>query len=452
MEKFVRIFKIIFLLLYSVSLGQTISVFVDEKPIFDQQIDSIEQVLSDDLIRRGYFGGKMILSENNRDRLSYQFVNDSKVIDELSFSPSIPINADILEKMFSPLYRINQVNSIGSFERRLHSGYSFIPDDSMITFGRVDDTKLGAFIDFVPEFNSHFSGIIGAINNDNGNWSYSGEVEMRLENSWRTASATDMIWKRYNEESQYIRFAHEEPYPLGLPFGVKIEYDQDFRDGDYVLNKTTGAFSVINKSGKWYFGGSKEVLAPTVKGDSAGIESFHSESFSMTFISDSRNDRWLPTGGYFLEVNTEIGEMNKIGSTFKFNMIIEELLSLTNHFSVQLKLNNSGVWNSDKIESVHEGQLIRYGGYNSIRGYEEDILKSDLVSVLNGNILFIPNNSIQLYPFVDLAYNYGSVEYSRGFGIRQRTNTSVLEISFGWPGDVAFSAGKVHVKFTSLLD
>lgn len=453
MERFVRIFNIIILSQLSFLLGQNVSLIVDEKPFLNQHVDSVKHVLSNHLINRGYFGGKLILVENDQEKLTYHFINESKAIDELSFSRSISIHDNILERIFSPLYKMDHTKSEKQFVRKIRSSYPFIPENVKINFGRVEHDHLGALIDFTPDFNSHFSGIIGAIQNNEKKWDYSGEIDIRLENIWQTASTTEITWKRQNEDSQYTRFMHEEPYPFGLPFGVKFEFSQDFRDGNYVLNKTYGAFSVINKSGKWYLGGIKEKLAPTTKGDSLGIKSFRSESFSITFTGDNRNDRWLPTKGSFLDVSTEIGEINRKGLTFRFNMLFEKLVSLSNYISVQMKFQNSAVRNSGEIENVYVGQMIRYGGHNSLRGYQEDIFRDDFVSIYNVNILFIPNNNMQLYPFADMAFNDEfTLKYSRGFGFRQRTRNSVIEISFGWPRDEAFSAGKVHVKFTSLLD
>ncbi|MFQ6678045.1 MAG: BamA/TamA family outer membrane protein [Fidelibacterota bacterium] len=441
------------ILFSSISYGQTVSLVVDGIPFPNEPIDSVEHVLTEQLIHRGFFGGNMVLVENDHHRLIYDFSYDSKMIDSILFDSSIPINDDILEKIFSPLYRIDQSNSIQPFGQQLQAGFSFIPKDLNIMIGRTEIDQLGAFVDFTPDFNSHFSGIIGAVQNDNKKWTYSGEIEMRLENTWRTASATDIIWKRQNEKSQYTRVMHEEPYPFRLPFGVKIEYIQDFRDGNYVLNKMYGAFSVVNIAGKWYLGGNAETLSPTQKGKSIGINSFRSESFTIALTSDNRNNRWLPTQGTYLDVSTEVGKIYKKGSTFRFEMLFEKLVSLSNHLSIQMKIRNNAVHNSGGIENVHDGQMFKYGGHNSLRGYQEDIFKDDLVSIFNGNILFIPNHNIQLYPFVDLAFNYQSpFKYSRGFGFRQRTNNSILEISFGWPRDEAFAAGKVHVKFISLLD
>jgi len=452
MEKFVRIFSLLILFQFSTSFGQTLSLKIDENTLVNQHADSLNYVLSEELSKRGYFGGKLELINNDPEKLTYTFLNETKVIDDLLFHPSISINDNILENIFSPMYKMDQTKTEKQYVRKIRSSYPFIPENVKIQYGLVEDKNLGALIDFTPDFNSHFSGIIGANQNNEKKWDFSGEIDIRLENTWETASATEINWKRYSEKSQYTRVMHEEPYPFGWPFGAKFEFSQNFRDGNYVLNKSYGAFSVINKIGKWYLGGTKEELNPTEKGDSLGINSFHSESFRITFSGDYRNDRWLPTNGSLLDVSAEVGEINNKGITSRFNMLFEKLFSLSSQFSVQIKFRNTGVWNSHEIEEVHEGQKIFYGGHSSIRGYQEDIFRDDFVSISNLNILFIPNNNMQLYPFIDMAFNdEHNFKYSSGIGLRQLTKNSLIEISFGWPKDEAFSAGKVHVKFTSLL-
>jgi len=87
---------------------------------------------------------------------------------------------------------------------------------------------------------------------------------------------------------------------------------------------------------------------------------------------------------------------------------------------------------------------------NTFRGYQEDIFTSDMINIISLDMLFTPTEQLQIFSFGDMSMP--TIPMSVGFGLRQLTANSVMEVSFGWPVDEAFSAGKVHVKFTSLLD
>jgi len=222
-----------------------------------------------------------------------------------------------------------------------------------------------------------------------------------------------------------------------LPFGAKVEFVQDLRNGEYVYTNSSGAFSLqLGRKGKWYFGGGKETITPTDHGDSLGIQHFKAQTFNIEYYGDGRNDRWLPSKGYFWDAKTQIGQVKETNK--KDNIIIrlqlhlEQFLVLSRNMSLRFKLWSGIVW--DEGQEIHVGQKIRYGGINTLRGYQEDIFAN-------------------LFAFGDKAYqDVYDIPLSLGFGLRQRTKNSVMEVSFGWPVDEAFSGGKVHVKFTSLLD
>ena len=456
MEKCVRISNYILIIAVSCTFSQDVVITVDgEKiPIYERfsiisQFDSI-------LVGNGEFGGKLVLVEHESSPsmlFNYEIHDERKTIDEILFQKEPDVSIPVLQQMFSNLTQAHSVESAQTIVNELHTGYPFIPSDIYLNYGLMDNEKLGVLVDFNPEFNSHFSGIAGAGRQADQAWAVTGEIDIHLENTWRTANMTDLVWKRNGEESQYILFKHEEPYIYGLPFGTKVEFVQDLRNREYVYTNSNGAFALqFGRGGKWYFGGGKESIKPTVYGDSLGIESLKTQTFNMEYFSDGRNDRWLPTKGLFLNMKTHVGMVQE--SKQKNNLItrlqfhIEEFISLSERAALRFKFWNGLVW--DKDNEIHMGQKIRYGGINTFRGYQEDIFASDIINIISLDVILSPNEQFQMFSFGDKAIQ--TIPMSLGFGFRQRTTNSVMEVSFGWPVDEAFSVGKVHVKFTSLLD
>jgi len=431
----VRIFKII-CAMTGLIYGQNMETF---------RLDSILQ-------QYGEFGGRLVFINESKD---FVLENDKKTVDEIFIKDGTIIRKQVIQKMFTPLKGAHSIPTAENILAAVRTSYPFIANRTQLHYGRLEDKKLGVLVDLESNFNSHFSGIAGVGKQDNESWGVAGELNIHLENAWQTATTTDLIWKKNEGASQYILFSHKDPYPFSLPFGTKVEFVQDLREDEYVHTITKGAFSVrLNNQGLWYFGGNREELSPTVVGDSMGISSFSSESISMEYIGDARNDRWLPTKGLFWHLQGEAGIATIIQKSlsYRFDLIFDKLFYLNEKFSLQTQFWNRAVWNEGNA-SVHEGQFIRYGGHNSLRGFQEDIFKSDFVSISNFNLLFVPSRMLHLYAFTDIAFDKKfDFKFSSGLGMRQKTKYSVMEISFGWPMEEAFSRGKVHVKFTSLLD
>ena len=82
-----RIFSLLILFQFSASFGQTLSLKIDENMLMNQHTDSLNYVLSEELSKRGYFGGKLEFVDNDPEKLTYTFLNETKVIDELLFNP-----------------------------------------------------------------------------------------------------------------------------------------------------------------------------------------------------------------------------------------------------------------------------------------------------------------------------------------------------------------------------
>lgn len=456
MEKCVRISKYIFFIAASWAFSQEAVITVDGQNIAINDVSSFSSKFTLILEEKGEFGGILALIEVDSLQgvmINYESHLERKTIDEILFQKEPDINVHVLQQMFSNLTKAHSYESAQTILNELRTGYPFIPSDLQLTYGLMENNRLGALVNFEPEFNSHFSGIAGADRQDDRGWNIAGEIDIHLENTWRTANMTDLVWKRNGEESQYILFGHEEPYLAGLPFGAKLEWIQDVRNREYVYTNSSGAFSVqLGRRGKWYFGGGKESIKPTVYGISMGIQPYKAQTFTIQYFSDGRNDRWLPTKGFFINMKTQVGwiddpnQEDNLVTRLQFH--IEKFLSLSERAALRFKFWNGLVWNKDN--EIHVGQKIRYGGINTFRGYQEDIFVSDIINIMSLDMLFTPTEHLQIFSFGDMSMP--TIPMSLGFGLRQRSANSVMEVSFGWPVDEAFSAGKVHVKFTSLLD
>jgi len=452
----VRISKYILIIAVSCAFCQDAVLTVDGEIVPNDGQTSIISQLDSILVGNGEFGG--ILTEINIDSsseklLNYEIQTYRKTIDEIYFQKEPEVNIHVLQQMFSNLTKANSYASAKTIVNELRTGYPFIPKDMHLVYGLMENNRLGVLVKFEPEFNSHFSGIAGAARQEDRGWKIAGEIDVHLENTWKTANMMDLIWKRNGEELQYILFRHEEPYISGLPFGVKLELIQDLRNREYIHTHSSGAFSLqLGRRGKWYFGGGKESIKPTVLGDSLWVESLEVRTFNVEYFSDGRNDRWLPTSGFFLNMKSQTGIEN--ASNQNDNLVarlqfhIEEFLSISERVALRFKFWNGLVL--DKDTDIHIGQKIRYGGMNTFRGYQEDMFVSDFINIMSLDALYTPTKHFQLFAFGD--FSIPIIPMSIGVGLRQRSANSVMEVSFGFPTDEAFSGGKVHVKFTSLLD
>ncbi|HIC39619.1 MAG TPA: hypothetical protein EYO79_09170, partial [Candidatus Marinimicrobia bacterium] len=211
-----RIFKLIIFIAASWAFSQGTAITVDGAMIPIYERSSIISQFDSILVVKGEFGGKLTLVDF--DSLpgllfNYETHDEQKTIDEILFQKESGVNAPVLQQMFSNLTKAHSYESAQIIVNELRTGYPFIPSNLHLNYGLMDNNRLGVLVDFMPEFNSHFSGIAGAGRQDDSAWDIAGEIDIHLENTWQTANMTDLVWKRYGEDR---RASRRDKHPLSL--------------------------------------------------------------------------------------------------------------------------------------------------------------------------------------------------------------------------------------------
>jgi translocation and assembly module TamA len=454
----VRIFKIILLLSIGVHLfGQSINIVIEDiDTLTVNSYDGVSFKL-DSLLRQSknieeYFK----LSRINSDSLITYNKNANNVpLDTLIFKNTDEIRISVLTQIFRPLFGTVPTAQTTMIFNKIVNSTPFINNKSDLSFGINSKQKVGAVIDLKTNFNNYFSGLMGASRSEEQKWYINGQMDIHLENQWRTASIVDLHWKRLDEESQILNLKYDEPHPLGLPIGVSIAYNQDLRDGNYVgTNSSVGVIKTVPSVGKLGFGGKNTKINSTAKGDSLGLANLTTQSMYINGTIDYRNDYWLPTKGIFISLNSDIGKrvVNDSNSvSISGQTVFEKYFPILGKNNIAIKMIGSGKWVSSG--TLHSGELIRYGGATSLRGYTEDSFKSNWVIIpsIEYNINLSSNQQLTLFSDTALQETYTPLPYGFGIGFTQVTKNSVLKLYYGLGREDSIKNGKIHLQFLTRL-
>ncbi|MCS5599510.1 MAG: hypothetical protein NZ707_07125, partial [Rhodospirillales bacterium] len=245
-------------------------------------------------------------------RITYKKIEETIAIDTIIISGNDEISRNTARRLLASIVRLaprfETMQQVGWIE----SSYKFFQNSIELVYGRTQDEHLAAVVMVTPAFESNFSGILGASRGIGGMWKTTGEIDIHLENIWQTASTSQLQWQRQNEQSQVLSFYHEEPAPLGIPFGLRIKFDQELRDGEYVYGAQEGTILTGGtRYGKWRFGGSSTNINPTETGASIGLSKHKSSAISVGLEKDSRNNRWTPFDGNYWDVTATLGNQTE---------------------------------------------------------------------------------------------------------------------------------------------
>ncbi len=384
----------------------------------------------------------------------YSVVKSRIQIDSLVFSERNYFTPGIQQRLFSRLVGTRPWSETQRTMRNIINTYSFLNQNTQYSLGRFGGDQLAAVVSAAPDFASHFSGIIGLSNDDRMGWQATGQLDLHLENAWKTAGTVDINWRRKDNLSQNINLAFEEPYLLALPIGISAAFRQNLDQGLYAQRETSAGIIVpMAVQGRWQIGMDQFKVIPTAKGDSTGILPRKGRLLYLNGAGDRRDDRWRPRSGIVWTLYLAFGENRTAGSTDRlgrYRVEIDAYGRLT-----QSWLFHPTLWLKGSVNRglEHVAEQVRYGGAAVLRGYQEDFFTSDWVLIPQLEMVYLAGNNLRLFSFLDIALQdaYDQVPIGYGIGLVQRTPGSLIEVSYGLARGDRLALGKLHFSVVTEL-
>lgn len=432
-------------------LAQSIQVTLEETRHQVTGTAAVTTLLDSLLVAGGNLGQRWVLKAvraGDPVRARYQIQTLPRSVDSLHFIRPGGVIKAVRRQVFQPLLHTQAgVETQRTFEA-LRLSYSFLTPRTSLAYGRYSQDRLAAVVDFQPEFESSLAGFLGVRQSERGAWLLNGELEFHLENAWETAGVVELGWKRQDERSQWVRFLVEEPHPLGLGLGIRGEYSQDLWAGLYLQQSFSGAL-ILRARGKWSLGVRTSTLRPTPEGQAVGIGALDDRTLTLGYTRDRRNDRWVPTAGGYATIHLESGLTEGYDGRqglFKFELLTGRYWSLLPLWSLHLRAWARGTL--VEAGGVHQGQQVRFGGVNTLRGYPEDLFQSDWVLIPTLEWAYSGGFQSRPFGFVELALQERIFPrpWALGLGLRQRRGNTVLEVLYGLGRGQRPGEGRLHLK------
>lgn len=404
------------------------------------QSQTIDSLLYNQLVEKGEWNS--IYKLNIYDE--YKIVENLTILDSIYFIHQDVVKESFLKLLFRPILGLSNRNQALNELSTIKSAYPFIDDGSSMSFAKYDEKQVAAVINFNPQFKSQIGGILGASKRKNGHWVTTGQLDLHLENPRRKGLILDLNWQQVDAYSRKFHFSINNPFLFDLPFGTLVQFDQDFIEDSYILESTSGLLLGLSTLGRWKFGGKteagKDILLNT---------SFNSESIIIGFKADRRNNRWLPYKGLFWDVDFIFGRFQDDANK---RIILETKFRIDQYRNI----GKSVILFSSRSENIYlEGKelgvvkKVKFGGINSVRGYNENQFIGDWMFVQTIEWLFGDLSLSQAFLFTDIPITKNFIYPGYGLGFRQYKGGLSLDISIGFSKQS--SGGKIHIKFSSDL-
>ena len=396
----------------------------------------------DALKERGRWGD-YYLKENGD---SFKLITKNIEVDSLVFLGDTTLRSSVLGSIFKPLKKSTASSVARSRFKELQDSHLFISSSSKLSFARYNYNNIAAVIDLKTDFKSHIGGIIGSNKDQSGNWKLNGELDLQLENLFKDGSSFGLFWQQPSSVYRLLNFEVEYPVFSKLPFGVSASYNQEFYENSYINQNLSSHLTSIGRYGKLKIGSKIETSK-----DIETSESSKTRSASIIVQRDRRNARWLPYSGGFWKIGSDIGTYkDQIGSTIEWNAnfklgAFKSLRSSLLNFNFVVSLNHL------EGRDIAPAKFTKFGGSNSIRGYNENQFSAEWMTLQSLEVIFGNYYRSQFFTFFDNVYAKDlEINPSSGFGLRVFDGKFYYDISLGFPL-TGIQEAKLHVKFNTRL-
>jgi len=322
---------------------------------------------------------------------------------------------------------------------------------------KEDSTSLYIYVE--KSKSNTFDGFLGFGTNDETNkLEFDGFLNLRLTNNLNYGETFSLLYK--SDEIDQVTFdaSIELPYlfntPLGIGANLRIfKKDSSFTTVDQkirlnyqinALHKVATGISYITSSNL-----RSENITTT-------LQDYNSNYYTVSYeyLKPQFYDILFPIkSNFYLETNFG----NRTSSNIKTKQSLITLKAF-NNFTLNRK--NSIYLNIDASNltsnNYFENELLRFGGINSIRGFEENSLFASLYGVLNTEYRYRVSNSIYIHSISDVGYfenktlNTKEKLFGLGFGFGILTNSGLLKLNYanGKNENQKFklSNSKIHVS------
>ena len=322
-----------------------------------------------------------------------------------------------------------------------------------------DSTLLYLYVE--KQKSNTFDGFLGfGTNTETDKIEFDGYLNLDLINNLNYGESFRLLYKSDESEQKTFDVKARLPYLFGSPIGAQLGLNIFKKDSSFV---TTSQFAKvdyqINPKNSVALGMNAQVSTNLLDNPILTINGFKSTFFTLDYIhtKQQRYDQLFPIN-FMFDISAGKGKRtidNEDQSQSKFELSTFKIFNLNLRNSIYGNL-SAAVLNSD---SFVENELFRFGGINSIRGFEENSLTANLFAVFNTEYRYKVTNSLYVNSIIDFAYyenqilDIKSKLFGLGFGFGILTQAGLLKLNYS-NGNIEnqaikLSNSKIHISLSA---
>ena len=329
--------------------------------------------------------------------------------------------------------------------------------DPEILFTR-DSTILYLYIQKIKK--NTFDGFLGFDTDDqSGKVKIQGYAKINLINTFNNGENIKIDFISEDNMDRFLNSEIKLPYifksPIGLNSGISLVKKDSLYNSRKAFLNLDFSLKDIN------LGLGYESNNSTSNIDFENIESFKSELLNLFLKYESLDmaDVLIPVS---FKLFTSYGygkkrQLNLNTGLKKLKIDLEKKFSVSNRFNINTRLLNERINSKNLVTN----ELLRFGGNNSIRGFDQNSIFADNYYLLNTSLNYYVNDTIYIYTLFDFANyenNLLAIKdnlYAGGFGFSSLTKNGYISVNYSkgtnWGKSFNLKNAKLSVIFATFF-
>lgn len=250
-----------------------------------------------------------------------------------------------------------------------------------------------------------FDGYLGFTNDDKEKLVVSGYLDLVLSNILNSGEKIALYWKSDGQDQKTFNLGLELPYIFKSPLGLKAELNIFKQDSTFQNTRTNlelGYF--FNYNTRAYLGYQSTESSDIQNTNSTSISDYENSfvTASFEFAAFSNQDFLFPEKtNLHLKIGTGKRD-SKLNSNEQFfsSLLIKHNFYLNPKNIINIKSQNFYLRSGDYIIN----ELYRFGGINSVRGFNENSLQANTFTSLLTEYRYLVTSNLYVHTIIDYGY------------------------------------------------
>lgn len=336
------------------------------------------------------------------------------------------------------------------FAKELKSPEVLFTNDSTTLYLYTEKTK-----------SNNFDGYLGFGTNENTNRiDFDGYLDLRLINNLNYGETLSLFYKSDEIDQQTFDVKLNAPYLFGSPIGLDVGLNIFRKDSTFSTTTQQANLNYqINVNHRIIAGVKGSVSSDLLDSNTILINDYTSNYYQIgyNYVKPQYYDPLFPINFWF-DITSNFGNRTQDNIEQKqnaFSLEAYKIFNLNNRNSFFLRLTGASLSSDNYLDN----ELYRFGGINSIRGFEENSLVANLFGVINTEYRYRLSKTIYIHSVIDAAYFENDITNTKnklfgfgvGFGLLTKAGLFKLNYSSGKTENIPFklSNSKIHVSLTA---